>query len=72
MIVYKLRNKTFPKTCIACPLFCRTFGVPAYCKVGGKYTEEEIENEKDGNLKMYHHGCLNNRPKKCPLKEIER
>ena len=71
MIVYKLRNKTFPKDCEKCRLFCnKILGHESFCMVGGKYTKKEIKSEKDGNLSMYYHGCLSIRPKNCPLKRL--
>ena len=68
-VVLEIGNK-YPKNCEQCKLFVSNFGSPAYCAVGGKYTKKEIDNEKDGNLNMYYHGCLSNRPKNCPLKEV--
>lgn len=66
-VVLKIGNK-FSETCDECRLFVnKTLGMPAYCIAGGKYTDKEIKAEKDGNLNMYYHGCLKNRPKNCPL-----
>ena len=71
MIVVKVGNK-FPKDCGKCPLWQEgNIGDPAYCPVGGDYTEEEIDNEYDGNLTMYYHGYLKHRPKNCPLIEVK-
>lgn len=58
----------YPETCEDCPLFIS--GLAPYCSMGGEYSEKEIEAEEDGALNMYYHGCLNNRPKNCPLKEV--
>lgn len=69
-IVCEIGNK-FPKTCEDCKLFVSELGNSAYCVVGGEYTDEEIESEEDGDLDMYYHGCLESRPKNCPLKEVE-
>lgn len=70
-IICEIGNK-FPKTCDDCKLFSsEQLGVEPYCVVGGEYTDEEIESEEDGALNMYYHGCLENRPKNCPLKEVE-
>lgn len=60
---------SMPKSCDQCRLFVSIFGHRAYCTMGAKYTAEEIAAEKDGNLSLYYHGCLSNRPKSCPLKE---
>lgn len=65
----KINIGKMPKTCDECPLFVSTFGNPAYCVMGAEYSDKEIENEKDGNLSMYYHGCLSKRPISCPLKE---
>ena len=60
-----------PTKCRLCPLFVVNYmGYPSYCKVGGEYTKEEIDSEKDGALNMYYHGYLNSIPKNCPLVEI--
>lgn len=67
-VILEIGDK-YPKNCEKCKLFVSQFGSPAYCVAGGKYTKKEIESEKDGGLNMYYHGCLNNRPKNCPLKE---
>ena len=70
MVVFELK-KGFPKNCEECPLFInKSAGYSAFCIGEAKYTTEEIEAEKDGNLTMFYHGCLSNRPKSCPLKEI--
>lgn len=58
-----------PKTCDECPLFVSMFAHQAFCAMGAKYTNEEISAEEDGNLALYYHGCLDKRPKECPLKE---
>jgi len=64
-----LTIKKMPKTCDKCPLFVNgLLGITAFCVMSAKYTEEEIENEKDGRLTMYYHGCLSKRPQNCPLK----
>ena len=69
MVVFELK-KGFPKNCEECPLFINKFaGYSAFCIGEAEYTTEEIEAEKNGNLVMYYHGCLSNRPKSCPLKE---
>ena len=70
MVVFELK-KGFPKNCEECPLFINKFvGYSAFCIGEAKYTTEEIEAEKNGDLVIYYHGCLSNRPKSCPLKEI--
>lgn len=70
MIVIEVGNK-FPENCGKCPLFHKgSIGMPNYCSTGGKYTRKEIDNEADGNLNMYYHGYLHQRPKNCPLKKI--
>lgn len=60
---------SMPKSCYECLLFVRLFGHRAYCIAGAEYTAEEIAAEENGNLSLYYHGCLSNRPKSCPLKE---
>lgn len=60
----------FPQSCDECKLFVSDLGQSAYCVVDGEYTEEEIEAVEDGELDMYYHGCLENRPKNCPLKAL--
>ena len=57
-----------PNTCDECPLFVRILGQSAFCTLGAEYTADEILAEEDGNLDMYYHGCLSQRPKECPLK----
>lgn len=60
-----------PTKCKLCPLFVKNYmGYPPYCRVGGKYTDEEVKLEKDGALKMYYHGYLDRVPNNCPLVEI--
>ena len=69
-IVVKITDK-FPKSCDHCPLFVDDeVGRTAYCSMNAEYTEEEIQNEEDGSLNMYYHGCLRNRPNSCPLREV--
>lgn len=71
MIVFKVGEK-FPKDCGDCPLWVDGgCGYPSYCNVGGEPTEEEIEAEEDGELNIYYHGYLTDRPRNCPLSEIE-
>lgn len=69
-IILKVANR-FPKTCNECSLFVDgIFGQHPYCVGNGEYTKEEINSYEDGALDMYYHGCLSERPKNCPLKEI--
>ena len=60
---------TMPITCDECPLFIKMFARTPFCTMGAKYTDEEISADEDGNLALYYHGCLDKRPKECPLKE---
>lgn len=61
----------YPTTCKGCKLFVNAVvGYPAFCSAGGRYTEKEIEKDKNGNIAMYYNGCLSHRPKNCPLKEL--
>ena len=70
-IVLKIGDK-FPKSCNKCPLFIDgMLGCEPFCASSGEHTEEEIDAEEDGNLNMYYHGHLKNRPKNCPLVEIK-
>lgn len=70
-IVFKIGTK-YPETCDECPLFIdEELGVQPFCVGKGEYTEEEINAEEDGNLNMYYHGCLESRPKNCPLVEVK-
>ena len=71
MVKAILTFNKMPKACNDCRLFVSPFGSPAYCSLGAEYTQEEIDAEKDGNLFIYYHGYLPNRPKSCPLKESE-
>lgn len=70
MIGVIIGTDEYPETCKDCPLFISNFGHAAYCSMGGEYSEKEIKAEKDGALNMYYYGCLKNRPKNCPLKEV--
>lgn len=64
-------GEQMPVHCAACPLWVKMpMGYYPYCKVGGKYTEEEIDNTFNGRQKMYYHGYIDNIPKNCPLVEI--
>jgi len=68
-----LTLKTMPKTCDKCPLFVNgILGHPAFCVMGSEYSDDEIANERNGNLNLYYHGCLRHRPESCPLKEGEK
>lgn len=70
-IVFKIGDK-YPETCDECLLFVDgELGVTPFCTGGGEYTEEEINAEEDGNSNMYYHGCLESRPKNCPLVELK-
>lgn len=70
-IVLKICDK-FPKSCDKCPLFIDgMLGCEPFCASSGEYTEEEIDAEENGNLNMYYHGHLKNRPKNCPLIEVK-
>ena len=69
MIILEVANK-FPESCDECPLFVDgILGQQPFCIAKGKYTKEEISSYEDGTLDMYYLGCLQTRPKNCPLKE---
>lgn len=62
-----------PNDCSKCPLFISKLGETAYCKVGGRYTKKEIEDEENGSLSMHYYGhLLNSKPNNCPLKPMPR
>ena len=70
MVIAKI-GENLPKTCDECKLFVNgIIGHPAYCVLDAKYTDKEIDTEKDGNLNMYYYGCLSHRPCSCPLEQI--
>lgn len=66
-----LTLKSMPTNCDKCPLFINHFGQKAYCAMHTEYTPEEIAAVENGNLQLYYHGCLSERPEACPLETIE-
>ena len=68
-VVVRMGN-TMPKSCDECKLLVRCEGY-IHCAVGGEYTSKEIESEKDGVVKIYDRGYLDNRPNNCPLEELK-
>ena len=70
-IVFKIGDK-YPESCHECPLFIDgLIGVSPFCVGDGEYTDEEINADEYGSTNMYYHGCLETRPKNCPLEQIE-
>ena len=62
---------TIPENCQACKCFVNGIGIPPYCCLGCRYTEEEIKAQSNGAEHMYYAGCLPNRPKSCILEVRE-